>query len=101
MGVDYSANFGVGFRIKADIDENDELNVIDYLEELIDVSKYNWFEVGDGNYTGKDNDYYVVLDDIKPINTLEDRIEELREHLLSEHFIIEEDWDLVGGLEIW
>ncbi|WP_312207714.1 hypothetical protein [Empedobacter sp.] len=102
MGVDYRANFGIGFKIKADIDENDELDIREYLDELIDKSKYSWFEVGDEGYTGDENDYYVVLDELKPIATLEQRVEELRQHLLSEHFIIDsEEFDLVGGLEVY
>ena len=101
MGVDYSANFGIGFKIKADIDENDELHITEYLDELIDKSKYSWFEVGEAAYIGGENEYYVVLDEIKPIDTLEKRVEELKQHLLSEKFVIDsEEFDLVGGLHV-
>ena len=101
MGVDYNVNFGIGFKVKSDIDENDELHMTDYLDELIDESKYSWFEVGEADYVGGKNEYYVVLDELKPINTLEKRVAELKQHLLSENLIIDsEEFDLVGGLHV-
>lgn len=46
--------------------------------------------------------FFVVLDDVQPLNTLEGRLEELKQHLLSEHFTLEDDVaDVVGGLRVW
>ena len=48
------------------------------------------------------NTFFVVLDDVQPLNTLEDRLEELKQHLLSEHFTLGDDVaDVVGGLRVW
>lgn len=103
MGVDYSANFGVGYKITTTkYDEDNDLHILDTLEEVIGSSKYSYFETGDESYTGEDNEYYVVLDDFHPINTLEDRLLELKEHLLGEGLIgVDAEYDLVGGLLIW
>ena len=69
--------------------------------ETLDKSKYSWFAVGEADYIGGENEYYVVLDEIKPIDTLEKRVEELKQHLLSENFVIDsEEFDLVGGLHV-
>ena len=100
MGVDYRANFGIGFQIVDNCDDKD-LSIRDYLDELIDASKYSWFEVGSEPYCGNPNKFFVVLDDTLPLDTLEERAEELKQHLLSEHFELEsEQADLVGGLEV-
>ena len=101
MGVDYSANFGIGFQIVDNYDDKD-LSIRDYLDELVDASKYSWFEVGSEPYCGNPNKFFVVLDDVQPLNTLEDRLEELKQHLLSEHFTLGDDVaDVVGGLRVW
>ena len=101
MGVDYSANFGIGFQIVDECDDKD-LTIRDYLDELIDASKYSWFETGYEDYGGSPNKFFVVLDDVQPLNTLEGRLEELKQHLLSEHFTLEDDVaDVVGGLRGW
>ena len=101
MGVDYSANFGIGFQIADECDDKD-LTIRDYLDELIDASKYSWFEVGSEDYGGSPNKFFVVLDDVQPLNTLEGRLEELKQHLLSEHFTLESGVaDVVGGLRVW
>ena len=101
MGVDYSANFGIGFQIADECDDKD-LTIRDYLDELIDASKYSWFETGYEDYGGSPNKFFVVLDDVQPLNTLEGRLEELKQHLLSEHFTLEDDVaDVVGGLRGW
>ena len=100
MGVDYRANFGIGFQIVDNCDDKD-LSIRDYLDELVDASKYSWFEVGSEPYCGNPNKFFVVLDDTLPLDTLEERVEELKQHLLFEHFELEsEQADLVGGLEV-
>ena len=101
MGVDYSANFGIGFQIVDECDDKD-LTIRDYLDELIDASKYSWFETGSVAWGGRPNNFFVVLDDVQPLNTLENRLEELKQHLLSEDFTLESGVaDIVGGLRVW
>ena len=72
------------------------------MDELIDASKYSWFETGSEDYGGRPNNFFVVLDDVQPLNTLENRLEELKQHLLSEYFTLESGVaDIVGGLRVW
>lgn len=55
MGVDYTPKAGFGYQIEFDIDNYDEF------DELIDNSIFKLLEVGEGNYTGEDNEWFLVF----------------------------------------
>lgn len=106
MGVDYSANYGIGFRVEASAQlldrEDDELYLQEYLDEELS-DEYRYFEVGSGNYTGKDNDVYVIFRDrsgLAPLENYKERLEALRKHLEDILLEVSEE-GLVGGLNVW
>lgn len=104
MGVDYTANYGIGFLLNIPSNEEleeMELDVDSYLEDIL-PSNTSYFEVGGGNYTGEQNDYYVILDDDEINETLTERCEDLKVSLLNEGLINSNDKaSVVGGLKIW
>ena len=96
MGVDYTANFGIGFKIKK----------YDDFEELIEENlnnKYSWFEAGDESYTGIENEHYIVVKEPfkHGFNNLETVKNELESHLIDIGLAIDGDFGVVGGLLIW
>ena len=69
MGVDYSANYGIGIKIKS-IDFEDEnldkeIAELECMSELlydkIKNEKYTYFEVGSEDYGGEENDFYIII----------------------------------------
>lgn len=97
MGVDYYAHYGIGVKIKVkDIDD-----FYSYLDERLDIDKYYFFCVGEGSYTGKEDDWYIRL---KKYDLLNDNPIIEKELLLKhlEYIGIETDGEfgLVGGLEV-
>lgn len=60
------------------------------------------FEVGQGSYTGKMNDYYVILDDDTLDESLLEKCEKLRNGLIAEELIeVDDKASVVGGLNVW
>lgn len=71
MGVDYSANFGFGVKVKINIpkswlvdneyDEDDSEGLeLDYLDDVLQGTPYQYFETGSSNYGGDDGDFYIT-----------------------------------------
>lgn len=105
MSVDYIANYGIGIRVILS-DENHKKEGSDekyyeILDELL-PDHYYYFQTGDGNYTGEENEWYVVLDSPKFIDGVFDGSSYKREleDILSKDFKLGE-FGLVGGLLIW
>lgn len=111
MGVDYTGHYGIGIKIELiDFDDENldkeiaELECMsEVLEEKLDGDKYSWFEVGQGNYTGKDNDYYIEVDEPfkDGLNNLEEKRDELLKHLKEIGLEPSGEFGVVGGLEVW
>lgn len=106
MGVDYSANYGIGFKVEATARlydrEDDDFILQEYLEETLS-DDYRYFEVGDGSYTGEENDVYVIFRDkvgLAPLENYKDRLDVLRKHLEDLLLEVSEE-GLVGGLNVW
>lgn len=103
MGVDYYAHKGIGFMVRApkEKEQEDDFNLCDHLDEVLRDTGYAYFETGEGAYTGEDNEYYVIVQSFRPINSLAERANELKNFLLQHDLIDEDkDYDLVGGLEV-
>ena len=101
MGVDYSANYGIGYKVnfgelqKMDIDDpSDHLYEITY-----DDQRYAYFQVGSGCYTGEENEHYIVLKkpELFDLKNLKDDLD----FFLKRHKIkADGEFGLHGGLEI-
>lgn len=103
MGVDYTANYGIGFKVNSNHEDFEE-DPYSFLDDILKDSAYEHFEVGSGNYTGKDNEYYVALsaNDSEIDSVLTQRVENLKAFLVANDLISESDkGGLVGGLHIW
>ena len=69
MGVDYRADAGIGFKIKIPTfqKENDDFYFDEYLDNLLNFDKFRYFQDGEGAYTGYENDYFIVIKDLFPL----------------------------------
>lgn len=104
MGVDYSPNYGIGFRVIDTRPEEDKEEVcfVELLYEEVDFGEdFEWFEIGDGDYTGEDNWYYVCLTDpFKYGLDLTKQKENLEKFLKQNNIKTKGEFGLVGGLLI-
>ena len=104
MGVDYTANYGIGFRVNEpdeEILEDYDGSFDEYLEDVLPRDKYNYFECGN-SYSGYTEGFYVILKNDKIDFNLSERGLELKEFLLM-HDLVNDDAELsvVGGLKVW
>ncbi len=105
MGVDYSGNYGIGVQIKrTEFEEEHKYydDFLGYLEEKIDDAPYFYFEVGEGMYTGEENELYICIDN--PFSNgycgLEDKVNRLYSFLRANEIEWDGEVDVVGGLEV-
>jgi len=103
MGVDYTGNYGIGLRIQLPIFEEEHQYYEDeesWLDQILG-EEYYYFDVGEGSYTGEDNDYYVCLK--KPFKDgydILDKVVELKKFLSDNGIEFFGEVDEVGGLLI-
>ncbi len=108
MGVDYDAEFGIGFEILAfpetldeDLDDAKET----MLDETLHGNPYSYMQWGDGCYGGTDH-YAVTLNKLpeyvsaEGFGQLQIDLVNLHDFLLAKGFKISDKW-LCGGLSIW
>jgi len=105
MGVDYDANFGIGYRLKNKFFEDDEngeeFDMESYLDDVI-TDDFRYFKTGSGSYTGEENEYYLVIKN--PFETGLDLTEKkklLDDFLAKNDLEVDGDFDVVGGLHVW
>ena len=106
MGVDYRANYGIGVKLEnLDFDKLDSDYMEEYLDNLpepegIDVE---YFEVGEGSYSGEDNDFYLCIKN--PMNegvkVLKNKIDLFGNYLRRNNIKYIGKVDCVGGLNIY
>ncbi len=106
MGVDYTANYGLGVEISTKHklvgeDEGYE-DILLFLDKNLN-GKYEYFEEGAGSYTGEENFVYVVLKRglACGIDKLEAEKEALLKHLKELDVEVLSEFDVVGGLLVW
>ena len=102
MGVDYDANFGLGYEIMFPESWNgkedyDEWEFLDFLLKDVPYS-YIWW--GDQCYTGDPNTYAIVLDETPNRVELSDKLWELEKFLKEKGIDYDSSTYLVGGLEV-
>lgn len=64
MGVDYTGNYGIGVQVKRkEFEEDSEYydDFYSYLDDVLDGTDYYYFEVGEGSYTGDENEVYICI----------------------------------------
>tara|TARA_R110000803_G_scaffold10007_7_gene31113 strand:+ start:1898 stop:2227 length:330 start_codon:yes stop_codon:yes gene_type:complete len=109
MGVDYTANYGIGVKLESL--DFEELNLEDigcmdeYLDELPkpDGIETEYFEVGQGSYTGEDNDYYLCIKSpmSEGVKVLKTKVDLFKNYLRRNDIKYVGEVDCVGGLNIW
>lgn len=105
MGVDYSGNYGVGVKIfTPDLDEDEDYDgdVMSWIDDVLKGTIYSFFEVGNGSYTGEENEICVCIDN--PFSDgfdITDKVSALKFFLAEKGIEYYDDVDVVGGLNIW
>lgn len=105
MGVDYSGNYGIGVKVLVpELEEehdyfDDELG---YVDNLLKDTEYEYFEVGDGSYSGKKDDLYICFKNpFKDGYNIEDKVIELYLFLSNTDLEVIGKVNEVGGLRVW
>ena len=114
MGVDYTGHYGVGVQIKFDnlkekisfeynVDIDDvEGYYLEYLDTLVNNTNYNYFEVGEGAYTGHENDYYIYIQNpFEDGYNIESKVKELESFCDKVGLIRVGNVDEIGGIEVY
>lgn len=106
MGVDYSANFGIGFKlVRKEFEEGHEFegDFHGYIDHKLEGTVYGYFSVGSEMYTDDENDFYVILDNPfeNGIDGLRQKTNELIDFLDGNDIEYDGEIDVVGGLEIY
>jgi len=110
MGVDYTSHYGIGFQIKYIDFESENKSSIntehecleEYLDEELDSELFSWFKVGEGSYTGEQDEYYVTINSPfeSGINGLEYKETILRLGLKGLKLEPIGSFGSIGGLEV-
>lgn len=106
MGVDYDGHYGLGYRVNVPELEEDHYyfeDPIGFIENALEESNYCFFQIGDGSYSGEEDDVYIVLNEPFEDGNLDvtQKAKELKEFILSKGIEIEGEFDVVGGLRVW
>ena len=96
MGVDYSSQFGIGVKIFFE----EDFDYIEFLEERLKGSGFEYIEVGEAMYIGGINDFYILIKNPfeNGLKGLENKCKELMEFLDKNKISFEGEIDVVGGL---
>lgn len=99
MGVDYTANFGIGVRVIRKEVEDDDFG--SWLDDKLDGWAYEYISVGCEMYSDEENDLYVILKDpFRHGYNLGATVEEFLAFLRLNDIEYDGKVDVVGGLLI-
>ena len=104
MGVDYTANYGIGFKVESieQREGKDDYSMGEIIDEkLSDIKECYYFDTGSEDLGGLQNEFYITLHSLYPIETLEKRGRLLKQELYNVGIKTSEKLDIVGGLKIW
>jgi hypothetical protein len=100
MGVDISALFGIGAKVIGFKKEynDEEISFEENLDNLLEESIYAYDKIGDENYSGDPDEYYIdILNPFKDGFNITEKVKKLK--LFCEEKGIEiEEIGLYGGL---
>lgn len=101
MGVDYDASFGIGIEIEESNFNSDYECMEEWLDTILEDTPYKYEQYGEGDYTGKDNTFIIIMDD--PFSDGYDITEKVNQMggFLRKHSIDFAKIDIVGGLYVW
>lgn len=105
MGVDYHANYGLGFQVNLEElrklfpeAEEEGLDPIEYLELPEDCY---WFSTGEGFYTGEEDDYFICIEtDGVLVRLWEQLANKLIYNMRKLGLTVPDELSIVGGLLI-
>ncbi len=100
MGVDYSAYYGLGVKIKhKELNKNE---LIEFLEYKLQSDMFVYFEVGEECYTGEENDVYLVYKDDDVIKEQDFTVLSMQmDNFIRKNDLIRlTDFGIIGGLHI-
>ncbi len=104
MGVDYDANYGIGYKVtEGDGIDEDELEdgLIEYISENLG-DDFEYFEVGSGSYSGETDDCYIAIKrPFKDGLDLTDKKKDLDDELKRMKLEPIGEFNEVGGLNMW
>lgn len=104
MGVDYTGNYGIGVKVlKKQFEEESEYyeDFNTYLDDVLENTNYYYFEVGEGSYTGEDNDFYICISNpFQDGLNIKDKVFAFYKFLQDNNIEFEGEFDEVGGLLI-
>ncbi len=101
MGVDYDAEFGLGYEIKEPKWENKYDAIDEYFDTVLKDSNFQYFHTG-CDLTDEDPTYYIVSSETLSENTDLKAIKMDLDNLLKANKIKSVGkFGLVGGLHVW
>jgi len=104
MGVDYTGNYGIGVKVlKKEFEEESEYyeDFNTYLDDILENTNYYYFEVGEGSYTGEDNDFYICISNpFEDGLNIKDKVFAFYSFLRENNIEFEGEFNEVGGLLI-
>ena len=100
MGVDYDANFGLGYEVRLPYSWNgdEDYEVEDFLDELLKDTPFDFTHWGDEGYSGDPYTYAIVLSEVPNRSELADKLWELEKFLTVNNVEYNDSTYLVGGL---
>lgn len=107
MGVDYSAEFGIGYKIKVAtevIQEEYDGDTSGYLQDIIEnfVDGVTYFETGSEVYGGDENEWYLVIEEPFADGLDLTHIKECLDDIIdSSDLERDSEFGVVGGLLVW
>mgnify|MGYP003478182521 CR=1 FL=1 len=109
-----SENYGVGVQVEFDnlfeaiaekykVDvESAEGYALECLDDLITGTDYNYFELGEGFYTGQPNEVYIEVNDVfKDGYNITEKVTNLIKFCEDNGLTMVGEVGVVGGLEIY
>lgn len=103
MGVDYTSHYGVGIKIQLPTFEEEHEYYQDeesWLDQTLG-EEYDYFDIGEGSYTGEENEFYVCLKNpFKDGYDITERVREMKTFLFDNNIEFFGEVDEVGGLLI-
>jgi hypothetical protein len=106
MGVDYSAKFGIGYKIKVAneiVEDEYDGDTYECLDNILEEREgVNFFSTGSEVYGGEPNEYYLIADETFAKGLDLTHIKQFLDEIIDSSALERDsEFGLVGGLKIW